>query len=102
MRESRTVWASAPGTCTRLVGKEGEACQTCGRLIVRYDLPEYPGDYSLQHDGPSISQKLHALNDDRQATDELTELRETVALRDRSVTIRAAEAFGEWPPEGCE
>lgn len=29
---------------------------------------------------------------------ELADLREDVALRDRSVTIRAAEAFGEWPP----
>lgn len=50
-------------TCTRLIGKAGEKCQTCGRLIVRYDRPW--GAYSLEHEGPSIGQKLRDLNEQR-------------------------------------
>lgn len=54
-------------TCTRLIGKPGEKCRTCGRLIVRYDLSD--GDYSLQHAGPTIAQKLRQLNEARRAAD---------------------------------
>jgi hypothetical protein len=47
----------------RLVGKEGEKCQTCGRLIVRRDLRS--GAYALEHEGPNIAQKLYRLNEER-------------------------------------
>ncbi len=59
-------------TCTRLLGREGEACRTCGRNIVRHDFPDAiayrPGDYALQHEGPSIAQRLHELNEERRRT----------------------------------
>ncbi len=47
-------------TCRRLIGKAGEPCQTCGRVIVRRE-GLLPGNYSLQHEGPSIGDQLAAL-----------------------------------------
>lgn len=56
-------------TCYRLVGKEGEQCQTCGRLIVRHELTR-TGSHYLSHEGPTIAQKLAALNEQRRLAKE--------------------------------
>lgn len=56
-------------SCYRLVGKEGEICQTCGRRIVKTH--EWAnGDYALQHEGQTISARLHDLERKRRADDD--------------------------------
>lgn len=66
-RSGRLLSASAERpTCTRLIGKAGERCRTCNRLIVRYE-GRRAGAYSLQHAGPSIAERLAELNQRRAA-----------------------------------
>jgi hypothetical protein len=52
-------------SCRRLIGKEGENCQNCGRLIVRYDTRSVKGGYWLEHEGPTVAQRLQALEQKR-------------------------------------
>jgi hypothetical protein len=51
-------------TCYRLTDNGAGVCRNCGRGIVRRE-GVHPGNYSLQHEGPSIAARLAELNAER-------------------------------------
>jgi hypothetical protein len=64
--EPMTQWVSAPGTCWRFdpgPDHESPTCLSCGRAIIKTVRPS--GATWWGHEGPTIGEKLAALNNRR-------------------------------------